>query len=86
MKNALVKRTNTLPAPLGLGGANLLDKFKSLYQKSDRFINLLVGMPSYDKYVEHMKKKHPEQNILSRREFFKQSLEARYNGGVMRCC
>ncbi|WP_185900148.1 KCU-star family selenoprotein [Campylobacter sp. MIT 99-7217] len=65
----------------------MLDKFRKLYQKSDRFINLLVGMPSYDKYVEHMKTKHPEKEILSRREFFKEALEARYGGGSgMRCC
>lgn len=86
MGTALVKRTNTLPAPLGLGKESLLDKFKRFYHRSDRFINLLVGMPSYDKYVEHMKTRHPEREILSRKEFFKEALEARYNGGATRCC
>ncbi|TQR60215.1 KCU-star family selenoprotein [Campylobacter troglodytis] len=64
----------------------LLDKLKALYQKSDRFVSLLVGMRSYDKYVEHMQTKHPERTILSRKDFFKEALEARYNGGVTRCC
>lgn len=87
MGTALIKRSNTLPAPLGLGGGeSLLDKLRKLYQKSDRFVSLLVGMRSYDKYVEHMKFKHPEREILSRADFFKEALEARYNGGVTRCC
>ncbi len=86
MGTALIKRANTLPAPLNLGRENLLDKLKTLYQRSDRFVSLLVGMRSYDKYVEHMKTKHPEREILSRKDFFKESLEARYNGGVTRCC
>ncbi|TQR26910.1 DUF466 domain-containing protein [Campylobacter sp. MIT 97-5078] len=90
MGTALVKRTNTLPAPLGLDRAsvfgNLLNKFKRLYHRSDRFINLLVGMPSYDKYVEHMQTRHPNREILSRKEFFKEALNARYNGGFTRCC
>lgn len=85
MGTALVKRSNTLPAVVGKE-MTLLERLKSLYQKSDRVINLLVGMRSYDKYVEHMKTKHPEQSILSRADFFKEALEARYNGGVSRCC
>lgn len=86
MGTALVKRSNTLPAPLGLDRESLLDKFKKLYRRSDRFINLLVGMPSYDKYVEHMKTVHPDQEILSRSDFFKEALDARYKGGFTRCC
>lgn len=86
MGTALVKRANTLPALANMGGENLLDKLKRLYQKSDRFVSLLVGMRSYDKYVEHMRTKHPEREILSRKDFFKEALEARYNGGVNRCC
>ncbi len=85
MSKALVKRANTLPV-LAQNKQSLLDKLRRLYQRSDRFINLLVGMPSYDKYVEHMRTKHPDRNILSRKDFFKEALEARYNGGATRCC
>ncbi len=86
MSRALVKRTNTLPVLVTQKEESIFDKLKRLYQRSDRFINLLVGMPSYDKYVEHMKTVHPEREILSRKEFFKEALESRYNGGVNRCC
>ena len=56
------------------------------YKKSDRFFHLLVGMPSYDKYVEHMHTKHPDQRVKTQAEFFKEALDARYNGGTNRCC
>jgi len=58
----------------------------NVYKKSDRFIHLLVGMPSYDKYVEYMKTFHPKCPIKSQAEFFKEALDRRYNGGVSRCC
>lgn len=61
-------------------------RVRILYKRSDRFFHLLVGMPSYDKYVEHMRTKHPNREIKSQKEFFKEALEARYNGGVNRCC
>ncbi|WP_289181728.1 CstA-like transporter-associated (seleno)protein, partial [Helicobacter japonicus] len=35
-------------------------KLKVLYRRSDRFFHLLVGMPSYDKYLEHMRIHHPD--------------------------
>lgn len=66
--------------------ARAWNKLRFLYKRSDRFFHLLVGMPSYDKYVEHMRTKHPEREIKSQKEFFKEALEARYNGGVNRCC
>ena len=86
MSKALVKRAKTLPVLVQKKEESLFDKLKRLYQRSDRFLHLLVGMPSYDKYVEHMKTKHPEREILSQKDFFKEALEARYNGGVNRCC
>lgn len=48
---------------------------------------LMVGMPDYDTYVQHMRLTHPEQNPMSYEEFYKERVEARYggkNGG--RCC
>lgn len=66
--------------------ARAWNTIRLLYKRSDRFFHLLVGMPSYDKYVEHMRTKHPDREIKSQKEFFKEALEARYNGGVSRCC
>jgi uncharacterized short protein YbdD (DUF466 family) len=53
------------------------------------FVSLLVGVPSYETYVEHMKKHHPNEEIKSRKQFFCEAQEERYNakgGKISRCC
>jgi uncharacterized short protein YbdD (DUF466 family) len=47
---------------------------------------LMVGIPDYDRYVEHMSTRHPEQQIMSYREFFNNRQQARYGMGMKRCC
>lgn len=50
---------------------------------------MLVGMPDYGTYVEHMQSKHPEQPVMSYEAFFRERLDARYGGGKgrpIRCC
>ncbi|EQA5278030.1 KCU-star family selenoprotein, partial [Campylobacter coli] len=49
-------------------------KFKHYYEKAERFFHPLVGLSSYDKYLEHMKHKHPEKTPKTRGEFFKECL------------
>ncbi|WP_245944186.1 MULTISPECIES: KCU-star family selenoprotein [Helicobacter] len=56
-----------------------------IYRRSDRFFHLLVGMPSYDKYVEHMRQNHPDKIPKSQREFFKEAMEAKYGAGRNKC-
>ncbi|HEX5392339.1 MAG TPA: YbdD/YjiX family protein [Rhodocyclaceae bacterium] len=50
---------------------------------------LMVGMPDYDTYVQHMRLTHPDQPIMSYEEFFRERQEARYGGAdgrPGRCC
>ena len=50
---------------------------------------MLVGMPDYDTYVEHMRSTHPDQPLMSYEEFFRERQDARYGGGKgrpVRCC
>ncbi len=61
-------------------------KIHALYKRSDRFVHLLVGLPSYDKYVEHMKKNHPDKVPKSQKEFFKEALDKKYGAGGAKCC
>ena len=49
--------------------------------------NLMIGIPSYEAYRQHMAERHPDQPVMSEAEFFRNRQEARYggrNGG--RCC
>lgn len=50
-------------------------------------IRLIVGVPSYRRYLEHMAEHHPDARAMTRGEFFNARQQARYggrNGG--RCC
>ncbi|RLR18465.1 DUF466 domain-containing protein [Sodalis-like symbiont of Bactericera trigonica] len=50
---------------------------------------ILVRVPDYDYYVEHMRTQHPDTPAMSYEEFFRERQEARYGGngkGGFRCC
>ncbi len=62
---------------------------KKVLSYRKQFFSLMVGMPCYETYVEHMKTHHPGEPIKSRKEFYCQALDDRYNakgGKVTRCC
>jgi len=65
----------------------VFNKIKALYEKSEKFFHPLVGLSSYEKYLEHMKRTHPGKEVLNRGDFFKDALDRRYNsGGFKKCC
>lgn len=51
---------------------------------------MLIGIPDYDNYVQHMKDNHPDKPVMTYNEFFRERQEARYGGGDgkgdFRCC
>ncbi|GKX53578.1 YbdD/YjiX family protein [Budvicia aquatica] len=47
---------------------------------------LMVGVPDYDNYVQHMRLTHPDQEAMTYEEFFRERQEARYGGGNGPCC
>ncbi|MER0204269.1 MULTISPECIES: YbdD/YjiX family protein [Nitrosomonas] len=51
-------------------------------------LRLMVGMPEYSTYVDHMKSTHPDRAIMTYEEFFRERQEARYGGKgrLNRCC
>lgn len=63
-----------------------ISKIYRFYKRIDRGLHLLVGMPSYDKYVEHMKLHHPDKIPKTQKEFFAECLERKYGAGGAKCC
>lgn len=48
---------------------------------------LMVGVPDYDNYVQHMRLNHPDLPVMTYEEFFRNRQDARYGGnGPGRCC
>lgn len=50
---------------------------KDVYDKIDRVFYPILGLPSYDKYLEHFKTHYPGEKPLSRGEFIKHAQEDR---------
>ncbi|CZE47307.1 KCU-star family selenoprotein [Campylobacter geochelonis] len=53
------------------------EAIKKAYNNLDKAIYPLIGLPSYEKYLEHFKKNHPEGTPLSRKEFFKEAQDSK---------
>lgn len=49
---------------------------------------LMVGLPDYDNYLNHMQANHPDQPPMSYEAFFRERQDARYgsSGRVPKCC
>lgn len=50
-------------------------------------IKTIFGIPDYARYLQHHREKHPDQPVMSEKEFYLYALKERYeNGKVNRCC
>lgn len=47
----------------------MLKRLWKVWGQRKHFISLLVGVPSYETYVEHMKKHHPEEDVVCQKQF-----------------
>ncbi len=49
---------------------------------------LMIGLPDYDNYLNHMQVNHPDQTAMTYEEFFRERQESRYgaNGRTLKCC
>ncbi|HEX9564178.1 MAG TPA: YbdD/YjiX family protein [Gemmatimonadaceae bacterium] len=51
-----------------------------------KVIRTIIGAPDYERYLAHVHQCHPGQAVMSREEFSRSRLEARYNQPGNRCC
>ena len=51
-----------------------------------RAVLRIIGAPDYECYVTHMREQHPDQPVLSRDDFMRERLAARYERPGARCC
>lgn len=49
-------------------------------------LRLMVGLPDYQSYLDHMENTHPDRPPMTYEEFFRERQEARYGGGQGKCC
>jgi uncharacterized short protein YbdD (DUF466 family) len=46
----------------------------------------IFGIPDYERYLAHAAAHHPDEPLLSRREFYLASIDRKYTGRGPRCC
>ena len=86
----MIPLTLTL-SPQGRGDKNeKLTMFDTL-SKAGKYLGqaakMMIGVPDYDNYVEHMRVTHPDQTPMTYEEFFRDRQDARYGGkGGAKCC
>ena len=51
----------------------MIHKISQTLRQLSQSMRLMVGMPEYSTYVEHMKTAHPDQSVMSYEEFFRGS-------------
>ena len=56
------------------------------WRASVQTARLAIGIPDYDAYVDHVRRAHPDRPPMTRDEFFRERMEARYGKGRSRCC
>ena len=71
------------------GDSSLVARPSSLssrIQSVAKVVRTIIGAPDYDRYVAHVRECHPDRVPLSRDEFARERLQARYNQPGNRCC
>jgi uncharacterized short protein YbdD (DUF466 family) len=70
-------------ADVGLLAWTLLTRW---WRVSAQTARLAIGIPDYDVYVAHVLRAHPDREPMTRDEFFRERMDARYRKGRSRCC
>jgi uncharacterized short protein YbdD (DUF466 family) len=50
------------------------------------YLREVSGESAYDHYVDHMRSDHPQQPVMSRREYERRRQDQRENNPRARCC
>ena len=65
-----------------------MHKLREALRRVRETAHLMVGLPDYDRYVEHQHTHHPESIVMTRAEFVDERTTKRFGGGngMSRCC
>ena len=74
------------PATEPTGRGTLRSRLVSIGGDLRRGYLQMFGIADYERYVAHHDKNHPEQPLLSRRQFHAQAIDRKYCRNGPRCC
>ncbi|MFB2539691.1 MULTISPECIES: YbdD/YjiX family protein [unclassified Acinetobacter] len=64
-------------------------KIAVIWQRLQQSFRLMVGVPDYETYLEHMRTHHPDMTPMDEKTFHQHCIDSRYpsaNGKVRRMC
>ena len=59
---------------------------RDFLRRAARLLRAIVGAPDYERYVAHVRAHHPACTPMTRDEFARERLAARYDRPGARCC
>lgn len=65
-----------------------LKTIQVIWKRLQQSFRLMVGVPDYQTYLEHMTKNHPELTAMDEKTFHRYCVDARYpsaGGGMKKC-
>lgn len=65
-----------------------ITRLLTLIKRLQQSFRLMVGVPDYPTYLDHMREHHPDLEPMDEKTFFRYCVDARYpsNGGTMKRC
>jgi uncharacterized short protein YbdD (DUF466 family) len=67
----------------------MIDPIRPPLRRLREIARLMVGIPDYDVYVQHRRRVHPGEPVMSYEEFFRDRQDSRYavgRGKLRGCC
>jgi uncharacterized short protein YbdD (DUF466 family) len=67
----------------------MIDSIRPPFRRLRDIARLMVGIPDYEVYVQHRRRVHPGEPIMSYEEFFRERQNSRYaveRGKLRGCC
>lgn len=64
----------------------MLDTLAQAGRYLGQSMRLMVGLPEYNTYLEHMERTHPGQAVMSYEDFYRERQQARYGDGKRGGC
>lgn len=62
-------------------------RIATLWQRLQQSFRLMVGVPDYQNYLEHMQKHHPDLEAMDAKTFYRHCVDSRYpsSGNLKKC-
>ena len=68
------------------GGRDAIMTLREAYAGVRWYLREVSGESAYDRYVEHLRRDHPDQPVMSRRDFERRRMRMRDENPKARCC